>query len=101
VTFRLRWLPRAVATRRAQIDYIAGEDPRAAERQDERIGQVVANLAAHPRMGRDGREPGTRELVVARTRFVVVYQIEDATQTVSILRVLHGAQQWPLVDAAK
>jgi plasmid stabilization system protein ParE len=38
---------------------------------------------------------------VARTRFVVVYQIEDATQTVSILRVLHGAQQWPLVDAAK
>jgi len=35
---------------------------------------------------------GTREMVV-RSNYVVVY-MED-TRAVSILRVLHAAQQWP------
>jgi len=99
VTFEIRWLRNAITTRRAQIDHIAADDPHAAERQDERIGEAVANLTMHPRMGRDGREPGTRELVVTRTPFVVVYRIEDQSMTISILRVLHGAQQWPRADS--
>jgi toxin ParE1/3/4 len=37
--------------------------------------------------------PGTRELVVTGTPFIVVYRVEAAT--VVILRVLHGAQRWP------
>jgi toxin ParE1/3/4 len=35
---------------------------------------------------------GTRELVVSRTPFIVVYAVGDA---VELLRILHGAQQWP------
>lgn len=93
--FNIRWLRQAITTKRAQIDHIANEDPRAAEQQDQRILDAVANLAEHPRIGREGRESGTRELVVTRTPFVVVYQVDEHTKSVSILRVLHGAQQWP------
>lgn len=101
MSFRLRWLPQAIHTRRAQIDYIAGEDPRAAEAQDERISTATQRLAAHPHLGRTGREVGTRELVVTRTPFVVVYQVDEAARTVSILRVLHGAQQWPAASSQR
>ena len=39
-----------------------------------------------------GRVEGTREMVV-RSNYIVVYA-EDA-DTVTVLRVLHAAQQWP------
>jgi toxin ParE1/3/4 len=52
----------------------------------------VAKLAGHPKLYRPGRVAGTREMVV-RSNYVVVYA-EDV-RAVSILRVLHAAQQWP------
>jgi toxin ParE1/3/4 len=44
-------------------------------------------------MGRQGRCAGTRELVIARTPYIVAYRIERLA--VVVLRVLHGAQRWP------
>ena len=44
-------------------------------------------------MGRPGRIEGTRELVISRTPYIAAYRI--AGDTVRILRLLHGAQQWP------
>jgi toxin ParE1/3/4 len=44
-------------------------------------------------MGRLGRVPGTRELPVPGTRYLVPYRVtEDSLQ---ILRVDHGARKWP------
>lgn len=40
-----------------------------------------------------GRVPGTRELIVVDTPYIIPYRvIEDR---VRLLRVLHGAQLWP------
>lgn len=57
------------------------------------IETAVRHLANFPEIGPPGRIRGTRELVVTGTPYVVVYRIE-ATAVV-ILRVLHGAQDWP------
>ncbi len=35
----------------------------------------------------------TRELVIRKTPYIAAYRIEG--DTIRILRVLHGAQQWP------
>jgi len=36
---------------------------------------------------------GTRELVISRTPYIAAYRIDG--DLVTIVRVLHGAQQWP------
>lgn len=43
---------------------------------------------AIPRMGRKGRVPGTRELVVSRLLFVIAYRVRR--DRVEVLRVIHG-----------
>lgn len=90
---KLVWLPRAIATRDALIDHIAQENPKAAIEYDDRIENQADQLVAHPEMGRAGRKQGTRELVISRTNFVVVYR--NKSKCIEVLRVLHTSQAWP------
>jgi toxin ParE1/3/4 len=77
----------------AIVDYIGAENARAALAVWDEIESQVERLARYPYSGRIGRVEGTRELVVSRTPYIVGYTVrEDA---VLILRVLHGARQWP------
>jgi addiction module RelE/StbE family toxin len=89
----LEWSVFALADRDAIFDYIEADSPRAAVSVDERIQVCVEKLVRFPEMGRPGRIEGTRELVISRTPYIAAYRIAD--DTVRILRVLHGAQQWP------
>lgn len=89
----LVWLRRAITDRDAQLDYIAQDNPRAAIEQGDRIADQVSQLVRHPEIGRAGRMQGTRELVISRTPFIVVYRLKD--KRIELLRLLHGAQQWP------
>jgi toxin ParE1/3/4 len=74
-------------------EYIARDRPMAASRIVEHILESVDNLSTHPFLGRPGRLPGTRELVVAGTPFIVPYQVRE--DEVVILRVFHAARKWP------
>lgn len=101
MTFAIVWLPRADQDRAAQLAYIAEKNPTAAERQADAIAEHVRHLAQHPDMGRAGRVAGTLELVISRTRFVAVYRVIARLRRIEILRLLHGAQQWPPADDAE
>ena len=87
------WLKSAIAMRLAQLDYIAADNPTAAIELDQRIDQQIDRLADHPRMGRAGRVRGTREMIITRTPFIAIYRIK--ANRIEILRIVHGAQQWP------
>lgn len=76
----------------AIIDDISDDNPDAAQALKDEIETKVSMLSTHPKAFRQGRVDGTRELVV-RSNYVVVYLID--AQTISILRVLQAAQQWP------
>lgn len=56
------------------------------------IETQVSSLEEFPLHGRVGRLAGTRELVIARTPYIVVYSSNGG---VILLRILHGAQNWP------
>jgi toxin ParE1/3/4 len=90
---RIEWLPAASTHRFEQLDYIAQDNPLAAISQDEHIEHQVNMLMQHPEMGRIGRKKGTRELVISRTPFIVVYRIQGTR--IEIIRLLHSSQQWP------
>lgn len=89
----IRWLKTAIQNRFEQLDYIAAESPAAAVRLDREIEQQTDRLARFPLMGREGRVIGTRELVIGRTPFIAVYRVKG--KRIDIIRILHGAQQWP------
>jgi plasmid stabilization system protein ParE len=77
----------------AEAAYIASDSPAAAARVVRRITISVARLRNYPAMGRPGRVPGTRELVVSGTPYIVPYRVRG--DAVEILRVFHAARRWP------
>ncbi|MBU4529358.1 MAG: type II toxin-antitoxin system RelE/ParE family toxin [Desulfomicrobium sp.] len=90
---KLTWSAYALSDRDAIFTYIEADNPAAAALIDERIVAAVRRLLDFPVSGRAGRIAGTRELVINGTPYVAAYAITETT--VRILRVLHGAQEWP------
>ena len=91
----VEWTSVALADFEAIWEYIDRDrGSETANRVSERIYDVVGRLGAMPYQGRAGRMEKTRELVVPRLPYVVVYQVVD-DERVRILNILHGAQRWP------
>jgi len=95
---KLIWSDPALADRRAIRAYIATESPQAAVRMDELFSKAAAMLLEHPKIGKKGVLPGTRELL-AHKSYRLVYEIDE--KTVRVLMLIHTARQWPpAADAA-
>ena len=90
---RVDWLREAAANVSEIKAYIAADDPAAALRIGQRIVDAAEQLVAFPFSGRPGRVAGSRELVVTGSPYIIAYRV--AGETVQIVRVLHGARQWP------
>ncbi len=75
-------------------DYIEARNPDAAELVSSEILRAVEELLQFPKRSKPVRVKETRELVVLGLPYVVVYLLVDGK--VVILRVLHGAQNWPI-----
>jgi toxin ParE1/3/4 len=90
----VEWSRQAVDDLASLRAYIAKDDPAAAQRVVLHIIYSIEELlAGQSQMGRPGRVPGTRELVVPRTSYIVPYRIRD--NRIQVLRVYHGARRWP------
>jgi toxin ParE1/3/4 len=90
---RLVWSAFALSDREGIFTHIEVDNPAAAIAIDERIVAATRRLRDFPGSGRPGRVAGTRELVIIGTPYIAAYH--QTRETVRILRVLHGAQQWP------
>jgi addiction module RelE/StbE family toxin len=90
---KIRWTVPAVNQLEDIFDYISEENPAAAERTVRRIHEAILRTARMPRAGRIGRVPGTREVAVAGTPYLVAYDVIESM--IHVLAILHGAQEWP------
>lgn len=90
---RLEWARDADSDLDSIEEYIARDNPKAAFRVLAEIVRHVETLTEHPGLGRPGRVDGTRELAIAGLPYVVAYLHRG--DTVTVLRVLHGAMKWP------
>ena len=83
---------RAVEDLQEIMDWIAQDAPRTAELVVTRILDSVERLGRFPEMGRNGRDPGTREWVVPGLPYIAVYELRPETDELVIVAVFHGAQ---------
>lgn len=90
---RIRWLRKALRNLDEEAAYIAADDEAAASLVVGRIFEAVEQLSEHPGAGRPGRVPGTRELVVRNTRYVLPYRVRG--DTIEVLRVFHASRRPP------
>jgi toxin ParE1/3/4 len=90
----IEWTHQAIRQLDQARDYIAlSNSDEVAGRVTVRIVASVQQLATFPMSGRPGRVPGTRELVVSNTPFIVAYSV--AKTRIVVLALYHGAQRWP------
>lgn len=75
------------------FDYISQDNPQAAYKLYEEIIYKVEALIEFPYSGRPGRVQNTREKIISDLAYVIIYRVHK--EMVQVLRILHGAQQWP------
>jgi toxin ParE1/3/4 len=92
----VQWSRDALDDIKSQISYIAADNPSAARRIAERIRATGDELGERT-TGRPGRVVGTYEKRVLQLPYIIAYAITNRTgpETVSILRVIHTARDWP------
>lgn len=88
----VRWTRKALENLDAIAAYIARDNPIRAGSFVGEIKDKTNLLAQFPAIGRPGRVPGTRELVV-HENYVVPYRVKD--DVVQIIRIQHVARLWP------
>lgn len=96
---KIIWLDKAVRDIEETYDYIHSDNPEADENVLNTILAAVNRLSENPSLGKAGRVTGTRELAVVGTPFITVYRMKDGR--LEILRILHGARQWPEKEKGK
>lgn len=92
---RITWSRGARRDLRSQRQFIAQTQPQVAASIAQRIISSTDRLAVYPRYGRAATWDPTgqlRELPVAGTPFLVLYTTDATTETILIVRVVHGAQ---------
>ena len=87
------WSARALRHLAKLRAFIARDRPTAAREVALAILSSVELLADQPGLGRPGRLPGTRELVIPGTPYVVPYRVRGSR--LEIIAVFHGRQRWP------
>ncbi len=91
----IKWLRKALLNLDQEAEYIAKDDPQAARLVVQRIHHTVSLLTGKPSLGHPGRLPGTRELVIPKTRYIVPYRVRPRLQRIEILRIFHASRRLP------
>ena len=90
---RIRWFQQALLDLDQIETYIAEDSPATAVDIVVKIIKAVSLLGAQQGIGRAGRVPGTKELIVPGLPYIVPYRVKDGE--VQVLRVYHTSRKWP------
>ena len=92
---QIKWLTKALQNINDEADYIAQDDPAAAQLVVQRVFDAVNRLPDNPLLGHIGRIHGTRELIVPNTRYIIPYRVRPQFNRIEILRVFHSSRRLP------
>ena len=90
---QVKWTNKARRDLFSVETYISQDNPTAAVETVLRIITAVESLSRFADMGRHGRVPGTRELVIPGLPYIVPYRVSESI--IVVLRVYHTSRKWP------
>jgi len=85
----VKWTKTALASVDEIAGFIAKDNPTRATSFVLELQAAVTKLQAHPGIGRAGRVPGTRELVLHKN-YIAIYRVRGGD--IEILRLHHSAR---------
>ena len=89
----LEWSPKSQRNIEFIRDYIAADNPTAAQSVIDEIRRAADNLRSFPMIGHEGKRAGTRELVLTKFPYTIIYRLTP--KKIGIVVVLHQARQYP------
>jgi toxin ParE1/3/4 len=90
---QLEWRQQAIDDLVEIVDYIAEDNPDAAQELKDESDEKAARLPDHPKLYKPSlRVKGMRELVV-RSNYIVLYR--ETPVLVEVVNVIHARKQWP------
>lgn len=87
----LEWSLRSSANVADIWDYITNDNPQAAQNVLDEIRRVASSLRDFPLLGHAGRRAGTRELVITRYPYLIIYRLD--AKKVRVLAVVHQSRR--------
>lgn len=90
---RVDWSPDAEKDLDEITAFIGADNPFAARRVGEKLVAAVEKLAFMP-TARAGRNAGTYEKPIRGLPYIIAFELPDK-QTLRVLRIIHGARDWP------
>lgn len=92
---KIEWTRWAIDRWLETFEHLETENASAARRIAQSIFEVVDMLADHPLAGRVGKIAGTREFAVPRSPFIIGYEVNRSSDTLTVLTVFDGRRRWP------
>ena len=89
---KVRWTTPAADDFERNQNHYQALNPHATLVMATRVQQAIQNLCTAPQIGRKGVRVGTREWVVVRTPYIVVYRV--SAELLEILHVFHERADW-------
>lgn len=86
------WTETALAELTEIRQYVALDSEIKASEVALRIVMATELLCKSPQIGKLGRVPGTREFLVPRTKYILVYRVE--AERIEVIAVFRGARNW-------
>ena len=90
---KFEWRQQAIDELVEIVEYIAEDNPDAAQELKDEIEEKAAKLPDHPKLYKPSpRVAGMREMVV-RSNYIVLYR--ETKTLLEVVNVFHARRQWP------
>ena len=86
---KVRYSPRASAQIEEAFDYIARDNPRAAQAFLDQLEAIAILLAQSPRMGREADKADVHSVPLTPFRYRLFYAVRPGRGEITILRIRH------------
>ncbi|HEY9508400.1 MAG TPA: type II toxin-antitoxin system RelE/ParE family toxin [Verrucomicrobiae bacterium] len=97
--FEILWSPEALDDLRSLTNFIAVDNPAAAEKVGSALITSTELLATQPLLGRrvpEQQSTNIREVI--RAPYRIIYEVRRSRRTVEVLRIWHGARGTPEIS---